>query len=219
MKRTSEQTVYLMIIIASFTLFIYIISVLPEKGALPMEKSVSEWMAETVSEPVTAFWKKTSWMGSSLFIIGATLLLSGLMSVRTGWRTAIMIPIAVAVSYGMNTWIKSWINRPRPAAAWGIEAEGASFPSANAMLACTLYGLIALLYWRYSTKGKLAKTIVAACAVMLIVIIGWSRLYFSVHYALDIVAGYDAALAVISGFMLLQSRRAAKEAHSDLGRE
>jgi undecaprenyl-diphosphatase len=66
-----------------------------------------------------------------------------------------------------------------------------SFPSGHATIAVGFYGTLAILIaWRL--KGLWRWTVIAAGA-LLVLLIGYSRLYLGVHYPTDILAGYLAA--------------------------
>ncbi|MNW62652.1 phosphatidylglycerophosphatase B [compost metagenome] len=75
-----------------------------------------------------------------------------------------------------------------------VVPDGYSFPSGNAMISAAFFGLIALLLLR---SGKAGNRVWATIVLLLILLIGVSRLYLGVHYASDIVGGFLAG-AVIS---------------------
>lgn len=109
----------------------------------------------------------------------------------------------VLIGYVLNTLLKSWIGRVRPEAAWGITADGASFPSGNAMLGILMFGLIIVFIWR---ESKLSKAVNAGIGVLLalcILLMGLCRVYFHVHYVTDVLAGYGAGLAVLCVTILI----------------
>ena len=145
-------------------------------------------------------------LGGSRVIIVLTLLLTAAAAWFMGIRKALWIMAGVAVAYLVNSALKAWIARPRPAEAWGIEVDGFSFPSGNAMLAIALYGMFAIWMGKYGKIGKGAKTAIGWIAVQLIVLIGWSRLYFSVHYITDIIAGYAAGGFVVLLLMMVERK-------------
>lgn len=123
------------------------------------------------------------------------------------WQRSVVkaLPIigGVLLAYVLNTVIKNGFDRARPLDAWGIITDGASFPSANAMLAVVLYGLAAIIYSREAGLSRSAKLSAAGAAVTLTLLMGISRLYFEVHYATDIIGGYAAGFAVLCLVMLL----------------
>lgn len=103
----------------------------------------------------------------------------------------------------VNTLVKSGFDRARPAVAWGIEADGSSFPSGNAMLAIVMYSLAAVWIITDRRINRAVKWISAIIAILLIILMGASRLYFSVHYATDIIGGYAAGFIIVCLVMAL----------------
>lgn len=83
--------------------------------------------------------------------------------------------------------LKAQLLRPRPGNIYsGVESF--SFPSGHATTAMVLYGFLAfLLAMRLPLLGRMALYAVAA---VLVVLIGFSRLYLGVHWLTDVVAGF-----------------------------
>ncbi|WP_052737203.1 phosphatase PAP2 family protein [Paenibacillus algorifonticola] len=146
-------------------------------------------------------------MGSSLFIIAATFVLFLWFGWRSGWLKATPIIVGTGLVYITNTLAKMAFDRGRPEEAWGIEAAGASFPSGNAMLALALYGLAAIWIGRDAWFSQTTKRISYVLAGLLILLMGASRLYFSVHYATDIISGYAASFAILALMMAVLTAR------------
>ena len=82
--------------------------------------------------------------------------------------------------------------RPRPLAAVYIEHSW-SFPSGHAILAMSLYGFLIYFFWKNSKKLQ-NKISVLFLGLLIIIAIGFSRLYLGVHYLSDVLAGYLAGV-------------------------
>jgi membrane protein DedA with SNARE-associated domain/membrane-associated phospholipid phosphatase len=104
--------------------------------------------------------------------------------------------------------LKLAFRRPRP--VWEdpyLAERGWSFPSGHAMGSLIAYGMLAyLLVLHLRSRG--ARAAVIATAILLVVAIGFTRLFLGVHYFSDIIAGYAAGtvwLAVcVSGLEVLR---------------
>ena len=112
---------------------------------------------------------------------------------RIGARiSAALLLISMAGGLVLTMTLKSLLQRARPELFdSGYAASFYSFPSGHATVAVGFYGTLALLLaWRL--KGFWRWT-VAAIGILLVLLIGFSRLYLGVHYPTDIIAGYLAA--------------------------
>ena len=96
---------------------------------------------------------------------------------------------------GLLNWsLKLFFERERPNILLEYEASGYSFPSGHAMGALIFYGFIYYLVQKSEVPRRL-KALLSLVLLMLIFIIGFSRIYLGVHYLTDVIAGYMAGLA------------------------
>lgn len=106
--------------------------------------------------------------------------------------------------------LKLAFRRPRPTweAPYLVE-HGWSFPSGHAMGSLVAYGMLAYLLVLH-LHGRAARTAVIIGAVVLVLAIGFTRLFLGVHFFSDVIAGYAAGtvwLAVcISGLEVLRRK-------------
>jgi membrane-associated phospholipid phosphatase len=107
----------------------------------------------------------------------------------------------VAGSALLNWLLKGLFQRPRPHFAHPLVVETSySFPSGHAMESFVVYGMLAYLavLWLRSWEARMA----AVCgAALVVVLIGFSRMYLGVHYFSDVVAGYAAGGVWLSALM------------------
>lgn len=193
----------MIVLIVSVLLLAALAMSVPEQGGNALDRSTEAWMAGMKSDGMTVLFKLFSQLGSTIAIIGITLISALVIGWMRGWLRGASIIAGVAAAYLLNSLLKMWIDRSRPAVAWGIEADGASFPSANAMLAIAMYGLLAIMIIQSSPIRRSAKFAVIIVAAMLILMMGLCRVYFHVHYLTDILGGYAAGMAVISMLMMI----------------
>lgn len=103
--------------------------------------------------------------------------------------------------------IKILINRPRPIAdiAYYIE-NSASFPSGHSMTAMAFFGFITYYIVRH-VSGKNNRSIVIMLGSLLILLIGFSRLYLGVHFLSDVLGGFlIGGLWLIAGVTIREHR-------------
>jgi len=116
-----------------------------------------------------------------------------------GWRlSATLLLVSTVGGSVLTTVLKAVFERSRPELfGTGYAASFYSFPSGHATVAVGFYGTLTLIL-AYRLRG-FARWAVVACGVLLVLLIGFSRLYLGVHYPTDVLAGFLAApLWVIS---------------------
>jgi undecaprenyl-diphosphatase len=116
-----------------------------------------------------------------------------------GWKlSATLLLVSTAGGILLTTVLKAVFRRARPEVFdSGYSASFYSFPSGHATVAVGFYGALALIL-AYRLKGA-ARWTAATAGVVLVLLIGFSRLYLGVHYPTDVLAGFLAApLWVIS---------------------
>jgi undecaprenyl-diphosphatase len=124
--------------------------------------------------------------------------------------------VSTAGSAVLTAVLKGVFQRTRPELFdSGYHASFYSFPSGHATVAVGFYGMLTLVL-AYRLRGR-ARWAVAVSGILVVLLIGFSRLYLGVHYPSDVVAGYLAALlwlvcvgAVYALWLSVRSLRAAE---------
>lgn len=112
-------------------------------------------------------------------------------------RKTIALPVSsgVIISVLLNFILKNIFARQRPNILRLIAMDGYSFPSGHAMVNATLYCLFIYLTYRY-INNKNTRALITTFCVLLILLIGFTRIYLGVHYAIDVIAGWIMGFAV-----------------------
>ena len=160
------------------------------------------------SDKLTVFWRFITHSGDRYVVIllGVILLLMKSLREKYGFKFA----IAALSSTALYQIMKYIFQRPRPDLALRlIEQGGYSFPSGHSMNCLVSYGILIYLLLKYCENRRLAK-ILSVGLGLLIVLIGFSRVYVGVHYPTDIIGGWSLGIAVlvaiIYGFEKFDSR-------------
>jgi undecaprenyl-diphosphatase len=72
--------------------------------------------------------------------------------------------------------------------------SGYSFPSGHATAAVLVYGLLAAVIVPRADAWR-SRVLTILCAVVIVLLVGISRMYLGVHYLSDVLAGYAEAIA------------------------
>jgi membrane-associated phospholipid phosphatase len=125
-------------------------------------------------------------------------------------RLAALLAVTMIGMAALDFTLKLAFHRPRPVAFFGPSPSSYSFPSGHAFGALCFYGVLAAIFAARAPE-KAAKSCIWTGAVLLIGMIGLSRIYLGVHYPSDVIAGYCAGAVWVAavGFLdrILMDRR------------
>lgn len=131
-----------------------------------------------------------TFLGTHLFLIPANIILIiYFLFVKKHRLYSIEIPVIALSSMSLMFLLKNIFGRHRPDLPLLREAQGLSFPSGHALMSVTFYGLLIYIIWN-SVSRKWLKWTLAILLVLLILVIGFSRIYLRVHYPSDVLAGF-----------------------------
>jgi undecaprenyl-diphosphatase len=150
-------------------------------------------------EPVTLFFKVITFLCSKWFIIFLTLTI---MIFSKNKKRAFFIALNVLLCYFLNQTLKLIFARERPLNINLITEKGFSFPSGHSMISVAYYGFIAYIIAHTRMKKK-KKRLYVISLMILVLLIGISRIYLGVHFASDVLAGYALATAYLIIYILL----------------
>ena len=108
-------------------------------------------------------------------------------------KIALTIPADLLLITIINQILKLIIQRPRPIGYRLIEIGEYSFPSGHAMTSMALYGFLIYLSYKLIKNKNLKIFFITAC-ILIIIIIGISRIYLGVHYCSDVLAGWSISI-------------------------
>lgn len=160
---------------------------------------------EAVNSSLTA-WRKGPLLNAFLWItsLGSGPALAAVAMTATAFlwadrRPTFIIPLWTAfLGAQLTTWAGKYaIDRHRPEFIEGVSAMSPSFPSGHATGAIAVYGFLAYAIAR-DLIGWRPRFEVVFWSGVLIAFVGFSRIYLSVHYLTDVIAGF-----LVGGFWLL----------------
>jgi membrane-associated phospholipid phosphatase len=135
----------------------------------------------------------------------AIVLLAGLKL----WREAMFLALAIVGAAGFVAGLKRVIHRARPVDIYDGLAEY-SFPSGHAGMSIVLFGFLAFLL--ASRAGPGWRRIIYSTSIVLVLLIGFSRIYLGAHWLSDVLAGFAFGLAWNSALAIAYLRKLSVDA-------
>jgi undecaprenyl-diphosphatase len=134
-------------------------------------------------------------LGSVIVVCLLVAAVAGYLLVRRECSSAILLLASVFGGLALNDFLKMIFDRTRPALALPfMRVFTSSFPSGHAALSCVAYLTMAALVARASRTAALGFYAMAV-AILLVLLVGLSRVYLGVHYPSDVLAGWCVGLA------------------------
>lgn len=169
------------------------------EGEPAIDSSVATWLHDHSAPALTTFFKTVTFFGNfvSLLVISAVAVL---VLLRRGRRAeATLVVLAFAGAQILTLGLKLGFQRERPFFPDPLAAAPTtySFPSGHACVSAAVYGAIGYILARHLT-GARAKLAALFSAAVVILLIGFSRLYLGVHFLTDVVAGFSLGLAWVA---------------------
>jgi membrane-associated phospholipid phosphatase len=128
--------------------------------------------------------------------------------VKRWWEPALLVG-AMITSTLLSTLLKAAVARPRPDAVDQVVAgveHSFSFPSGHTIGAATLVLVGGYLVWRQWRQGRQRPIVLVlwiVVSVVVIAVVGGSRLYLGYHFVTDVLAGASLAVAVLGGVVVV----------------
>jgi undecaprenyl-diphosphatase len=184
-----EMVIVLGLFVISLVTFIVITRRIFYLNKTKFDNDVFDYLQDHVSPRNNEIMLFFTYLGRHEFLIPANLILIAyfLFIKKHKWYS-IKVPAIALSSLALMFILKNIFDRPRPSIPLLEEAKGLSFPSGHALMSVTFYGLIIYILWK-TIPQKGVRYALTGLLLLLILIIGFSRIYLRVHYASDVLAG------------------------------
>jgi membrane-associated phospholipid phosphatase len=156
---------------------------------VPFDQAAEAWTQQHITPLHTTLMLTATELASVGFVSVVTALAAAVMAhQRSGYwlgRLALSVPGGVL----LNELLKYIFHRSRPALEHPlVELPSYSFPSGHALAATVFYGFAAILLWP-DIAPKVWRILIGTAIVVVILMVGFSRVYLGAHYPTDVLAG------------------------------
>lgn len=169
-----------------------------------LDRHVDELLNERATPALTTAMEAVTWLGSTNGLVLLTLAACAVLLVRRRVRAALLVALALAGAEVLDALLKVEFARPRPSLAHPLVAQagGYSFPSGHATGSMAVYGAVAYLSLT-TVRSRPARAVITAGALLVVVLIGFSRVYLGEHFPSDVIAGWCVGVAWVAILVLL----------------
>jgi undecaprenyl-diphosphatase len=185
------------------TIFAIIATAVISNMVTSFDVAISEFVYSFRSELLTQIMRIVSFLGSTPFVTGAVIVIFLILWIKRLKAEAVFLAATLLCSVTLNNILKYSIQRLRPDVAPLENASFYSFPSGHAMNSLVFYGLLAYLAHHW-IKNKRLLFVIDSAAIILVLLIGVSRVYLGAHYSSDVVSGIAAGLFVFYVAIILK---------------
>jgi membrane-associated phospholipid phosphatase len=174
------------------------------------DQRLAEWLHGRATDPLTDVFHAITFLGNFVTLLAVTLVAVAILWRRRERTDALFVALAFVGAQVLSNGMKLGFRRERPFFPDPLATENTfSFPSGHALVSIAVYGAIALvLARRLSSPGQ--QALLVAGTTVLVLAIGFSRLYLGVHFLSDVLAGFAAGVAWLSllyvGLLFRQAR-------------
>lgn len=164
----------------------------------PVRPLGPDWMREA-GRDLTA-------LGSISVLVFMSLAVTGWLALKQRWRSVCILLVAIVPGVLLSFGLKLLFSQPRPDFILDVTRTfTSSFPSSHAMASLIVYlALAAVIAQQPGARMLRGYLLLTALAASLIA--GFSRLYLSVHWPSDVLAGWMAGLAWLALVALVLQR-------------
>jgi len=136
-------------------------------------------------------------LGSTRAVLIVAVLTLALALAIGPWLRGVAGALTMVLVSVLNSSLKLAIARERPELLEAIIQErGYSFPSGHAALGMVAYGILAVVIGRSRLPRAVRAGLIGAL-LLLVLLIGLSRVWLGFHYATDVLAGWIAGAVIV----------------------
>ena len=202
--------------------FIYVLSlffgiiqdVLVSNTIVAADLRIANLLAYFRSPELTKVFLWITLLGKWQIVIGLAVVVSIILWLWKKRSYILYLWLALTADEIFNYLGKLLIHRDRPDNSVYIE-HSFSFPSGHTMVAVVFYGFLAYILIRHIRNWKTKVNIFFACLVVILAI-GFSRLYLGVHYVSDVWGGYLLGFLILTTVTVLYEWRKNKAEHENV---
>ena len=193
-NNTSLPKASLFIILLSSCIFLFLVWLVLNGKTNSLDESAFAFSKKITTDTNTRWILAITFLGKHSFLIPANISLLIFLAIQKNRSLFLRLLLISLSSVTVMSLIKRLVHRIRPENGMIEGVTNFSFPSGHAFMSVALYGF--LIWWSASEiKGQRLRIFLIIFLVLLILIVGCTRIYLRMHYASDVLAGFAGGTA------------------------
>ncbi len=164
-------------------------------GNLKLDSAISQGIVK-IQNPVLNLFFVAFAKYSGIVMIIIALIFAGMFFLNKKWKNSFVVLFSLGLGFVLEKIIKLLFERARPEIQLIQNLEN-SFPSGHSVFAIILFSLI-IYFYKDKTKNVFRKCLFVLVNVLLILLVGFSRIYTNLHWFTDLLAGFALGLFVFN---------------------
>ena len=156
------------------------------KSIMPLNNLITSFAISVRSDFMTKIMLTITNIARAYSLIALSILLLFLIKNK---RIPLRICINLVIVFLSSQLFKIIFRRPRPDGLALTTASGFGYPSGHAMVSLAYFGFLTYLLCK-NAKSKLVKVLLITLCIIMVLLIGFSRIYLGVHYFSDVIGGF-----------------------------
>lgn len=177
---------------------------------LQMDWDLLTWLQAHRTDALDQAMRYATYLGDRWILMGVAAAFLTVLLVQRRWREVVAVVAVLIGTVVMVEGIKPVIRRERPVVVNPAvpRSDSFSFPSGHAFSSAAIYGVMALILARRLTSTWQRAALLGG-ALLLVLVVGFSRLYLGAHYGTDVLAAWagGGALALLGDAWLNRGTR------------
>lgn len=156
-----------------------------------------------INDSMTNVVKFITFFGSTIGIV--IMCFVSLFFIRNKKINILLVVNLICATLINNYVFKLIFARERPNINPIMIEDSYSFPSGHSMVSMMFYGSLIYIVYKY-VNNKVCKCIIITCLSLLILLIGFSRIYLGVHYFSDVMGGFILGICYLMASNIIIKR-------------
>jgi len=195
-SRNQRTTIF----ISLTSLIVFLIIVLLKSSFAAMDANVNSWSVSIHSDALTQIAKVIHYGFDTTSLFAISMVIAAYLFYKKYRSDALLLGVTILADVAIIEIVKMLVRFPRPLNGI-VNESGFSFPSGHVTSTIVLFGLLTYFIWKH-WKSADAKILSSLFFVVIVIVVGFDRIYLNVHWLSDVLGSLPLGVFVLAFSML-----------------